>query len=65
MQDPPKFDYDQPSRDTLAGIYVEACDSAETSPIELPGEQKKPLAFAPLELLFGITVTVDDRAPSD
>jgi len=33
MQNPQGFDYNQPSLDALAGIYVEASDSAAESPL--------------------------------
>ena len=53
------FDYDQPTRDSLAGIYVEASDEA----LEQAGGadtgsagQSAPQPAA----LFGLTLTVDD-----
>jgi len=55
------FDYDQPTRDSLAGIYVEASDEeseqgggADTGSAGQSGP--KPTA------LFGLTLTVDDSA---
>ncbi len=49
------FDYAQPTRDSLAGIYVEATDepSAQASRVE-------PAGASPSEALFGLTQTVDD-----
>jgi hypothetical protein len=53
------FDYDQPTRDSLAGIYVEASDEeleqAGGADTEFAG-QSAPLPTA----LFGLTLTVDD-----
>ncbi len=53
------FDYDQPTRDSLAGIYVEASDEAleqvggvDTGPVGRPAP--------PLAALFGLTLTVDE-----
>jgi hypothetical protein len=53
------FDYDQPTRDSLAGIYVEASDEV----LEPAGDvdtgstgQSAPQAAA----LFGLTMTADD-----
>jgi hypothetical protein len=58
------FDYDQPTRDSLAGIYVEASDEA----LEQVGSadsgsacQTSPQPAA----LFGLTLTVDDSANTD
>ena len=55
------FDYDRPTRDSLAGIYVEASDEAleqaggvDTGSAGQSGSQ--PAA------LFGLTVTADDSA---
>ena len=63
MQSSQHFDYNRPTRDTLAGIYVEACDEPveEVAPVdatirpERVGESKRRL-----EELFGLTMTVDD-----
>jgi hypothetical protein len=55
------FDYDQPTRDTLAGIYVEASDERlePTGGVDTgSAAQLAPQAAA----LFGLTLTVDDRA---
>ncbi len=55
------FDYDQPTRDTLAGIYVEASDEAleQTGSAEMPsGGQSVPQQAA----LFGLTLDFDDSA---
>src|ERR1700683_5348926 len=55
------FDYDQPTRDSLAGIYVEASDEAfeHTGGVD-PGSVggSAPQAAA----LFGLTLTADDSA---
>ena len=47
MRTPEVFDYNQPSPDTLTGIYVEVNDSVRV--------------VATVECLFGITLTVDDE----
>lgn len=61
MRNSHRFDYNQPSRDSLAGIYVEASDFGRgTLPAELPASQDKAVALAPVEQLFGITMSVDD-----
>jgi hypothetical protein len=55
------FDYNQPNRDALVGIYVEGSDLGSGTPtVELPASQEKPVVLAPVEQLFGITVSVDD-----
>lgn len=62
MPDSQGFDYNQPSRDALAGIYVEVSDSAAEMPAALlPGAQEEPVALAQVERLFGLTVSVDDE----
>jgi hypothetical protein len=61
MGNSPVFDYDQPSRDSLAGIYVEASDEAlEQAGSVDPGAagQSAPQPTA----LFGLTLTTDDSA---
>jgi hypothetical protein len=59
MQNPQGFDYSQPNRATLAGIYVEVSDSAAQAPAPgLPVGQERPVALAEIERLFGLTVTV-------
>lgn len=56
-----EFDYNQPSRDALAGIYVEGSDLVRGTPTaELPASREKAVVLAPVEQLFGITVSVDD-----
>ena len=55
------FDYDQPTRDTLAGIYVEASDEAleQAGGVDTGSDgQSVPQPAA----LFGLTLTVDDSA---
>jgi hypothetical protein len=66
MQNPPGFDYNQPSRDTLAGIYVEGSDSAAAHPAaEMPAGQGGQVTPDQTERLFGVTLTVDDENPAD
>jgi hypothetical protein len=66
MRNPPGFDYNQPSRDALSGIYVEVSDSGPgTPPAELPASQKQRVVPAPVEQLFGITLSVDDDDPAE
>jgi len=55
------FDYDQPTRDSLAGIYVEASDEAlqQAGGVDTGSAgQSAPQPAA----LFGLTLTVDDSA---
>ena len=55
------FDYDQPTRDSLAGIYVEASDEAleQAGGVDTGSAgQSAPQAAA----LFGLTLTADDSA---
>ena len=52
------FDYNQPSRDTLAGIYVEWNDEGGG---EAPS---RVMSEAQSVALFGLTLTFDDRANS-
>ena len=55
------FDYDQPTRDTLAGIYVEASDEAleQAGGVDTGSAgQSAPQPAA----LFGLTLTADDSA---
>jgi hypothetical protein len=59
MGHPHGFDYNQPSCDTLAGIFVEATDSV-TAADELPTRQEKRVRPAQVEQLFGHTLTVED-----
>jgi hypothetical protein len=60
MRNPQAFDYNQPSRDALAGIYVEVSDGhPDTRGAELSASQEKP-AVAQVEQLFGLTLSVDD-----
>ena len=61
MENSQVFDYDQPTRDSLAGIYVEASDET----LEPAGGvdtgsagQSAPQPAA----LFGLTLTADDSA---
>ncbi len=61
MRDPHGFDYNQPNRDALVGIYVEASDLGLGTPaVELPASRDKAVVRAPVEQLFGITLSVDD-----
>ena len=65
MSSPHDFDYDQPSRDALAGSYVEVSDCApETPAAELPASQDKSVV-AQTERLFGLTLSVGDAASAE
>ena len=55
------FDYDQPTRDTLAGIYVEASDEALQPAGAIDTGSARQSAPQPAAI-FGLTVTADDRA---
>ena len=60
MHNPHGFDYNQPSWDAQAGIYVEVSDSVPGTPAaELSASQEKPV-IAQVEQLFGLTISVDD-----
>jgi hypothetical protein len=63
MHYPPKFDYDQPSCDTLAGIYLEATDASTEEPIRgdtgLCQGALGPMSPS-VEELFGVLVSVHD-----
>jgi hypothetical protein len=53
------FDYNYPSRDALAGIYVEWNDEGDgESPAKVMSEAQS-------LSLFGLTLTFDDRANSE
>jgi hypothetical protein len=54
------FDYDQPTRDSLAGIYVEASDEAleQAGGVDTSAGRSVPQPAA----LFGLTLTADDSA---
>ena len=55
------FDYDQPTPDSLAGIYVEASDEAlEQAGGVDTGSAGQPVP--PPAALFGLTLTADDSA---
>ena len=54
------FDYDKPTRDSVAGIYVEASDEA---PDQAGGvDTGSGGQLAPRVALFGLTLTADDSA---
>jgi hypothetical protein len=55
------FDYDQPTRDSLAGIYVEASDEAleQAGGVDIESADQSAQQAA---ALFGLTLTVDDGA---
>jgi hypothetical protein len=55
------FDYNQSTRDSLAGIYVEACDESSEQAGRADTKSADPSA-PPREALFGLTLTVDDSA---
>jgi hypothetical protein len=66
MQNPQGFDYNQPSLDALAGIYVEASDSAtEKSAAEVKSAPRGAVGPAEAERLFGLTMTVDDESAAE
>jgi hypothetical protein len=62
MENLKAFDYAQPTRDSLAGIYLEASDEVGSeqagSAVTEPARQSVPQSAA----LFGLTLTADDRA---
>jgi hypothetical protein len=61
MENSHVFDYDQPTPDTLAGIYVEASDDPLEEAARVASGaagQTEPGSAA----LFGVTLTVDDCA---
>ena len=62
-----KFDYNQPTRDTLAGILVEASDSASGKSVSPGTTMQQSVGQAPprREDLFGFTVTVDDNSTTE
>jgi hypothetical protein len=68
MRNSPAFDYDQPSRDALAGIYVEVCDpiagdvADKDTAMQVPCDTQAP---PQPEELFGLTLTVDDGMPAE
>jgi hypothetical protein len=55
------FDYDQATRDSLAGIYVEASDEALEQAADVDTGSADEPAPQPAAL-FGLTVTADDSA---
>ena len=59
MGNSPLFDYEQPTRDTLAGIYVEVSDepSEQAGGVDHGSSGQAGLQLA---ALFGLTLTVDD-----
>ncbi len=61
MENSRVFDYDQPSRDTLAGIYVEATDEALSQESCVDSCSAHQLALQAIAL-FGLTQTVDETA---
>jgi hypothetical protein len=62
MQNSEKFDYNQPSRDALAGMYVEVSDSpVKSSATEFHGALGGTVVPTGAERLFGLTITVDDE----
>jgi hypothetical protein len=66
VQNPEKFDYNQPSLDALAGIYVEVTDSpVETPATQFNGAPGGTILPTEVERLFGLTMTVDDESPAD
>ena len=65
MRNPVGFDYNQPNRDSLVGVFVEAIDlDRDISTLELPANHEKSGVRLPVEQLFGITLSLldDDTA---
>jgi len=55
------LDYHQPTRDSLAGIYLEVSDSgAENPAAEWNADRLATVVPGEMEKLFGLTLTVDD-----
>jgi hypothetical protein len=61
MENSKIFNYDQPTRDTLSGIYVEATDEALDQEVSLDSGSARQLALQSVAL-FGLTQTVDETA---
>jgi hypothetical protein len=60
MENREPFDFSKPTADTLAGVYVEACDS--DAAMQKGSDSKSSQSCAlPLSALFGVTQTVSDR----
>ena len=61
MRQPQGFDYNRPTLDSLAGIYVEVSDSGGEDPAaERNAARSETVAPGEMEKLFGLTLTVDD-----
>ena len=63
MQKPDHIPFEKPTKDALAGIYVEACDEVILQKNSVHKAEKPPLPGQKIprkEELFGITVTLDD-----
>jgi hypothetical protein len=58
MPDSQGFNYEQPGRDTLTGIYVEVSDSGARTHGELTEREAKPLLQ--MQRLFRLTLSVVD-----
>jgi hypothetical protein len=63
MKNSQDFDYDRPTRESLAGIYIEASDEALDQPGILIRGDVGSSALQPAAL-FGLTVTADDSVAS-
>ncbi len=61
MRNSQVFDYDQPTRDSLAGLYVEASDEALEQAGRVDTASAGQLAPQPAAL-FGLTLSADDSA---
>jgi hypothetical protein len=66
MQNSQPFDYERPSRDTLAGVYVEASDEviSEVGSVDVRQPVPAGQVLPRREDLFGVTVAVDDTMPN-
>ena len=63
MQKSPSFDYNQPSRDTLAGVNLEVSDTDREGVVtENAAPAKAILQPLPLVCLYGHIITVQDDA---
>ena len=67
MRNSNEFDYDEPSRDTLAGIYVEVTDSIDedVAGSGTAGQPATPVPAPRPEDLYGFTLSVDDRMAAE
>jgi hypothetical protein len=65
MSESRKFDYDVPSPETLAGIYLSFGDADDAAQEQVPVQAQVPETGSPrLQDLYGITLTFED-SPGD